>query len=446
MGERIGVEKAARIEKRRASRQLPKFLETLLDGNIAKPTWPESPAILRRMLRLPFDAPLILVVVVLIVFGLMMIFSASTDFSMVIMGKSPTYLFNRQLMWLGLGLAAAVFLTFFDYHWWMKLAVPAMGVTLVLLLLVVVTGERILGSTRGLYNRSIQPSELAKMMTILYLAVWLYAKRERLSNVTLGLLPLAGILGIVGGLIWAQPDISAMATVIVLGGLMFYLAGGEIRQIAILLLISLLVGLLVVQISQTGSQRFEDFLKGWKDPAEGSYHVQRAFEAFAKGGWVGTGIGNGETKYTGLPFPATDSIFAVIGEETGVLGSVFVVILFSLFLWRGLAIAKGAPDQLGTLIAAGLSIWISTEAFLNMAGVINLLPVSGNVLPLFSSGGTNLTMTLAAVGTLINISRLSVKTREENGRSYNAIVDLRRGDRRRGVSSARRAAVPRKRL
>ncbi len=446
MGERISVEHTTRAEKRRASRQLPKFLEALLAGNAVKPNLPESPAIIRRMFQLPFDAPLVLVVIILIVFGLMMIFSASTDFSMVMLGEKPTYLFNRQLMWLGVGLAAAIFLTFFDYHWWKKLAVPAMGVTLVLLLLVVITGEEILGSTRGLLNRSIQPSEVAKMITIIYLAVWLFSKRERLTSVTLGLLPLAGILGIVGGLIWAQPDISAMATVIVLGGLMFYLAGGEIRQIAVLLLISLVVGLLVVQISATGNQRFEDFLRGWKDPAEGSYHVKRTFEAFARGGWIGQGIGKGETKYTGLPFPATDSIYAVVGEETGVLGSVFVVILFSLFLWRGLAIARGAPDQMGTLIAAGLSLWIAAEAFLNMAGVINLLPVSGNVLPLFSAGGTNLTVTLAAVGTLLNISRLSVKAREENGRTFNAVVDLRRGDGRRRVSSARRTTVPRKRI
>ncbi len=230
MGERISVEHTTRAEKRRASRQLPKFLEALLAGNAVKPNLPESPAIIRRMFQLPFDAPLVLVVIILIVFGLMMIFSASTDFSMVMLGEKPTYLFNRQLMWLGVGLAAAIFLTFFDYHWWKKLAVPAMGVTLVLLLLVVITGEEILGSTRGLLNRSIQPSEVAKMITIIYLAVWLFSKRERLTSVTLGLLPLAGILGIVGGLIWAQPDISAMATVIVLGGLMFYLAGGKFAR------------------------------------------------------------------------------------------------------------------------------------------------------------------------------------------------------------------------
>jgi cell division protein FtsW len=446
MGERTSVEHASRAERRRASRQLPPFLEALFNGTVVKPNLPPSPPIIRRFMQLPFDASLVLVVIILIVYGLMMIYSASTDFSMVMLGEKPTYLFNRQLIWLGLGISAAVFLTFFDYHWWKRLAVPAMGVTLVMLLVVVIAGEEFLGSRRGLFARSIQPSEVAKMMTIIYLAVWLFAKRERLTSITLGLLPLAAILGIVGGLIWVQPDISAMATVIILGGLMFYLAGGEIRQIAILLLISLVVGLLVVQISSTGNQRISDFLNGWKDPAEGSYHVQRSFEAFAKGGWLGRGIGNGETKYTGLPFPATDSIFAVIGEETGVIGTVFVVALYSLFLWRGLTIAKNAPDQLGALIAAGLTFWITTEAFLNMAGVINLLPVTGNVLPLFSAGGTNMTVTLAAIGILLNISRLSVKAREENGRTFNAVIDLRRGDGRRRVSSTRRASVPRKRL
>jgi cell division protein FtsW len=444
MGNGTSVDRSSRVERRRADRYVPRFLEGFFDRTIDKPFLPPRPAILRRMMQLPFDAALLLVVIILIVFGLMMIYSASTDFSMLVLKEAPTYMFKRQLIWLAAGIVAAVSLTFFDYRWWKKLAVPAMVVTLALLLLVVLIGQERLGSRRGLLEGSIQPSEAAKMMTIIYLSVWLYAKRERLTSINLGLLPLAAILGIVGGLIFLQPDISAMATVILLGGLMFYLAGGEIKQILILMVLSIVMGALVVSISSTGSQRIREFVSGWRNPAEGSYHVQRSFEAFTKGGWFGKGIGKGETKYTGLPFPATDSIFAVVGEEAGVLGAVFIVGLFSIFLWRGIAIAKHAPDQMGMLIAAGLSFWIATEAFLNMAVVVNLLPFTGNALPFFSAGGTNLTVTLAAVGTLLNISRLSVKERDQNGRMFNAVVDLRRGDWRRSVSSPRRAPVPRK--
>ena len=172
----------------------------------------------------------------------------------------------------------------------------------------------------------------------------------------------------------------------------------------------------------------------------GSYHVRWAFEAFVKGGWFGVGIGKAETKLIGLPVPPTDSIFAVVGEETGVFGALSLVGLYVLLLWRGLTISRRAPDQLGALLAAGLSLWIALEAFINMAVMVNLLPFAGNALPLISSGGSNMIVSLAAIGILLNISRLSERKKEENGKLFDAVVDLRRRDRRRSVSSAGRAA------
>jgi cell division protein FtsW len=230
-----------------------------------------------------------------------------------------------------------------------------------------------------------------------------------------------------------------MVTVMVLGGRVFFLAGGDLKQIIIMLLIAVVVGSGVVLLSPTGSERIHDYWAGLKDPIDGSYHVRRAFEAFVNGGWFGVGIGNSVTKFTGLPFPHTDSIFAVVGEETGVIGTVFLVLFYALFLWRGLLIARSAPDQLGALLAAGLSIWIALEAFVNMAVMVNLLPFAGNALPFISAGGSNLTVTLAAVGTLLGISRLSGEKRERNGRPYNAVVNLRGRDRRRRVSGTRRS-------
>jgi cell division protein FtsW len=177
-----------------------------------------------------------------------------------------------------------------------------------------------------------------------------------------------------------------------------------------------------------------------KDPTNASYHVQRSLEAFVNGGWFGVGIGNARTKLTGLPVPPTDSIFAVIGEETGVLGSATLVGLYVVLMWRGLGIARRAPDQLGTLLAAGLSLWISMEALVNMAVMLNLLPFAGNALPFISAGGSNLVVSLAAIGILMNISRLSVRVKEKEGRSFIAVVDLRGRNRRRRVSRSRRAA------
>jgi cell division protein FtsW len=255
-----------------------------------------------------------------------------------------------------------------------------------------------------------------------------------------GLLPLAGILGLVAGLILLQPDLSAVITILMLGGLMFFLAGGDLRQIIVLLIVALLVGYFVVVVSSTGEQRIIDYLAGLKDPTQGSYHVQRSFEAFVKGGWWGVGIGEAETKLTGLPVPHTDSIFAVVGEETGVLGTILLVGLYVVMLWRGISIARRAPDQLGALLAAGLTFWISIEAFINMAVMVNLLPFAGNALPFISSGGSSLVMTLVGVGILMNVSRLSERSEEENDRFFNAVINLRGRDWRRGVPSNRRSA------
>jgi cell division protein FtsW len=211
-----------------------------------------------------------------------------------------------------------------------------------------------------------------------------------------------------------------------------------LRQIAILLVLGLFIGWAVVQLHPTGSERLHYYLLGLKDPVQGAYQVRRAFEAFARGGWFGVGIGNAEVKLTGLPVPPTDSIFAVVGEETGVVGAFTLITLYLIILWRGLRIALRAPDQMGALLAAGLCIWISTEAFINMAVMMNLLPFAGNALPFISAGGSNLTISLAAIGILMNISRLSVENQEANGKLSNAIMYLRGRDGRRGVPGARR--------
>lgn len=392
--------------------------------------------------RLHIDVPLLLVLISLIVFGMLMVYSASADFSYEVHGSS-TYLFLRQLVFLGLGIVAATILTWLNYHVWQKLAVYAMGATVFALFAVFFVGDQRHGAVRTVFNGSVQPSELAKVITIIYLAVWLYSKREVLHNVSFGLLPLGVILGLIGGLIWLQPDLSAVLTVIIIGGTMFFLANSDIRQIGILLTVALAIGMLVVitgGLTATGNDRVASFIAGWKDPLNASYHVQRSLEAFVKGGFFGVGIGNANTKLTGLPVPHTDSIFAVVGEETGLLGSTAILVLYTLLLWRGLSIAKRAPDGLGQLLAAGLSIWLALEAYINMAVMVGLMPFAGNALPFVSVGGSNLVMSLIAVGIILNISRLSERTEEEKERTFSEVVDLRGRHGRRSISSTRRAS------
>jgi len=389
-----------------------------------------------RNWRRGVDMPLLLVVIALLVFGLIMLYSASFDFSFKEYG-SATYMFSRQMKWLGLGIVAAFLLSLFDYHQWRKMVLLAMLGTIGLLVTVLIVNEIRLGASRTLVNGSYQPSELAKLMAVIYIAVWLYSKRQFLHDVTIGLIPLGVILGVIGGLIYLQPDLSAAGTVLILGGLLFFLAGADIRQIILLLVLAVAMGWFVVQASATGQDRVSSFITGLQDPTTASYHVQRSFEAVIKGGIFGVGLGQADTKLTGLPFAPTDSIFAVVAEELGLFGSMVLMSLYGVLVWRGLVIARRAPDMLGTLLASGMTFWIGIEALINMSVMVGLMPFAGNALPFISAGGSNLVSTLCAVGIMLNISRQSsehIMREEDEWRSFGAVIDLRRRDGRRSVS------------
>jgi len=387
------------------------------------------------------DIPLILTVVALLVFGLIMLYSASFDFSYNEYGSS-TYMFSRQVRWVLLGVIVVFALSLFDYHNWRKVVVFAMLGTIGLLVTVLFINEIRLGASRTLYQGSYQPSEIAKLVAVMYLSVWLYAKRDFLHDISLGLIPLGVILGIIGGLIYLQPDLSAAGTVLILGGLLFFLAGADIRQIVFILILALFMAWIIVQFSDTGQDRVDSFLAGLQDPTNASYHVQRSFEAVIKGGFFGVGLGQADTKLTGLPFAPTDSIFAVVVEELGLFGSMLLMGMYTALVWRGLVIARRAPDMLGTLLASGVTFWIGMEALINMAVMVGLMPFAGNALPFISAGGSNLIATLSAIGIMLNISRQSgesSKIEENDWRSFGAVIDLRRGNGRRGVSRARRS-------
>jgi cell division protein FtsW len=383
-----------------------------------------KPINIRSFLR-GFDVPLAVIIFALTSFGLLMLYSSSWDFSFSAYGDAM-FMFKRQLNWLGLGLMIALVLA------WRKYVVAAMAATIILLIVVLLMSEIRFNAKRAIFGGSVQPSELAKLVSIMYLSVWLYAKRQQLHDISLGLIPLGVILGVVGGLIYQQPDLSAAATVLI--------AGGDLKQIGVLLIVAVAAAWIVASISATGQQRVGDFLAGIKDPLQASYHVRRSFEAIVNGGWFGVGIGKSLAKLTGLPVPPTDSVFAVVAEELGLFGAVVLIGLYGALVWRGLVIARRAPDMLGTILASGLVIWIGMEALVNMAVMVGLLPFAGNALPFVSAGGSNLVATLAALGILFNISRQTGEgtISDEEWRSYSAVVDMRGWNRRRSISGARR--------
>jgi cell division protein FtsW len=385
----------------------------------------------QRWLRMGIDVPLILAVITLILFGLLMVYSASWKFS-IQLGETAAYMFIRQIVWVILGTFMLVLLSRVDYHRYNKLMLPAMLGTYGLLIIVLVMRDTRLGADRTILFGSVQPSELAKVVTVLYLSFWLNNHKQVLNNFTMGIIPMLLLLGVNAGLVLLQPDISAAATIIVLGGILFYLAGGDMKKIVFVVLGVAFFGAIVVSVSATGRIRMMDYMNGLQNPVQASYHVQRSLEAVVKGGFFGVGIGRATTKFTGLPVAPTDSIFAVIMEETGLLGALFVIGLYVLILWRGLYIAHKAPDPLGKLLAAGLTIWIFMEAVINMGVMVNLLPFAGNALPLISAGGSSLTTTMMSFGVILNVARTTRGVIPER-RPASAIVDLRGWDRRGSV-------------
>jgi cell division protein FtsW len=384
------------------------------------------------------DIPFVLTLVCLLVFGLMMVYSTDLDASLR-MKQDPGYIFQRQLMWIALGLAVMIFLTFFDYHNFEKLVVIFAAVVIGLLFIVLIRNEVQFNSSRALFNGSVQPGELAKVAVILYLSVWLSKRNyEQLAAFKSGLISLLIILAAVAALIFFQPDISASITILALGIMMFYLGGGSWKHILLLGGIGGVIGLLAIRFYTTGRVRVAEYLQGLQDPNLGSYHIRRTFESVIKGVIFGVGLGKANTKFTGLPLPHTDSIFAVLAEETGLFGSFILIGLYILLIWRGFKIAQKAPDRLGSLMAFGLTGWIVIEALLNIAVIVGLFPFAGNTLPFISSGGSSMVTNLAAVGIILNIARQGEGLKIQERSQTSATVDLRRRDWRRSVSGADR--------
>lgn len=387
-----------------------------------------------RSFQLHLDVPLLLIVVALSVFGLLMVYSTTWQYAQRL-NQASGYYVMRQMFFVVLGGVIAVVLSLFDYHRYQRLILPMVVVVLAMLVAVLFMPEDSFNATRTLFGGSVQPSEIAVLAVIVYLSFWLYSKREVLNIMSFGLFPMMVVLGVFGALIWKQPDFSAAITIFIMGGVMFYLAGAEYRQVILVVVIALIVGFFVVQFTGTGHDRWTKYLAGLNNPGNASDHMKRVFEAIARGGLFGVGIGNSVTKFTGLPVPWTDSIYAVIIEETGLVGGITILGLYLLILWRGLQIANRAPDKLGKMLAGGVTMWIVFDAMLNMGVMVNLFPFAGNALPLISYGGSSMVSTMIGIGILMNISRSNSKkdSAAVEGRSYSAVIDMRRGDRRRRV-------------
>jgi len=405
---------------------------------ITQDVFQESP--LRRRFGIGFDPWLFVLVAALIAFGLVMVYSSSWDVSWRLEGD-PYAIFEQQVRNLVVGAIGMAVATFVPMKWIRKYALPLIAATVLTLLLVLLVN---LGAEhkRSFLGGSVQPSEMAKLALIIYLAVWMESKGERLSQTGYGLAPLIMIVGLVGGLILLQPDLSAGFTVVIVAVVMFYLSGADMRQISAMGIGGGALAFVLVRVTQVGQDRWDKYVGGLVDLEKASYHVQQSLQSFYSGGILGRGLGASRGKFGFLPAPHTDSIFAIVGEELGLIGAILVLVLFCLFVWRGFRLGLNAMTKLEMLLVSGVTFWIGIEAVINMSVLLGLLPFAGNALPFFSFGGSSLVTTLAGVGLLINVSRRASQRDEE--RDNVATIGIGGRDRRRRVSRIGRSRRTRK--
>ncbi|MGD8244729.1 MAG: putative lipid II flippase FtsW [Anaerolineae bacterium] len=393
----------------------------------------------RRKARQVYGDPdyiLIAALAGLVILGLMMVYSATFDWSYQEYDSS-LHIALRQFRWVGMGIAALAVCMFVPYDWWQRAAVPVMGATLLSLILVLLIGDVRYGAQRSFLGGSIHPGELAKLTMVIYVAAWLASKGDEIRDVTYGLIPFGVLIGVVAGLIVAQPDLGTAVLIALTSLAVFFFAGADILQLAAGGVVGGVTFVLLIHKFPHAMERINGWLEVWQSPEHASYHMQQTLIALGSGGLFGAGLGQGQQKLGYLPTPHTDTIFAVLGEEMGLVGCLFVLGLFVLFAYRGFKIAMNAQDSFAALLASGITCWITFEALINVGVVTGLLPFTGMVLPFFSAGGSAMVTSLAGVGLLLSVSRgKSVRKREES-RQY-ASLDRWWGNRGTRVSGPRR--------
>ena len=396
------------------------------------------------------DRYLLFVTVLLCGAGLVMVTSASAAFAYT-QHESAFYYAERQTIWMLIGFAALLVLGRIDYRR-LRPLVPAAAVAAALLMILVLVphlGVTVNGARRwfdaGPFG-TFEPSELGKLAFAFFVAHWIDRRGAQMSDFRRGFLPYVAMLAGVLTLLMLQKDLGTAIVMVGIFGSAYWAGGGRLRHV---LLLAAVLGLALVALTVVEPYRFAR-LAAWKnplsDPLGAGFQATQSIYGLASGGWFGVGIGHSVEKYGWLPEAHTDFIFAIIGEETGLVGTTLVMLGFLFFSWRGYRAAMRAPDTFGVTLGAALTTWIAFEALLNMATVTNTIPITGVPLPFFSYGGTALASTLAAVGVLLSIARQGGQgggARSQNRRG-DAPFDSWRRNRWAPVSGARRgASIPR---
>src|SRR3954452_15262388 len=357
--------------------------------------------------KLKSDKLLFTAMLLLVCASIVMVYSASAVIAMERYHQPNLFLF-KQATWVLLGLAVMPIVMRIDYRNYRQPMViwTALGVV-AFALVGVLFGPRINGARRwfGVAGVGVQPSELAKIAVIFFVAAILERRMERIDDLKYSLLPIAIVVGGVVGLVLLQPDLGTALSILIIAAAMVFAAGINYRYIVGLLLVSLPAAYIVLVSADYRRRRLTVFLNPWEDPLGDGFQGIQSLIAVGTGGVFGRGLMAGVQKLFYLPYPETDFIYAVIGEELGLLGATIVLACFCVIAWRGLRTALRAPDRFGAFLALGLTAMVAFQAFFNISVVLGLLPTKGIPLPFVSAGGSSLLINMMGMAVLLNVSQ-----------------------------------------
>jgi cell division protein FtsW len=358
--------------------------------------------------KLKSDKLLFTATMALVCASLVMVYSASAVIGMEQYHQRPAYFLFKQATFALVGLAIMPILMKVDYRLYRQpIFIWSILGMLGLALVAVLFGPRINGARRwfGVAGIGVQPSEFAKLVVIFYVAAILERRMDRIDELKYSLLPVAVAIGVIIGLILLEPDLGTALSIILIVASMVFAAGISYRYIIGLALVALPAATIVLMSADYRRRRMMVFLNPWQDPLGDGFQVIQSLIAIGTGGLFGRGLMNGVQKLFYLPYPHTDFIYSVIGEELGLLGSTVVLACFCVIAWRGLRTAMRAPDRFGAFVALGITSMITVQALFNMSVTLGLLPTKGIPLPFVSFGGSSLLVSMIGMGVLLNVSQ-----------------------------------------
>ena len=388
------------------------------------------------------DFQLLIMTVILVCFGIIMVFSASSSIAWTNKNYNfdSLYFTKKHILYAVIGLVGMFFAMKAHYSKYKKWFVPFFLITLALLVIVLMVGKELNGarSWLNIFGFSLQPSEFAKLAVILYLAALISKKGDKLRDLRSGYIPVMVVVGLIAGLIFLQNDLGSCMILVATAGLIIFAGGASVKHIMASVLLLVLGASLVLGIgalfnhddnssneSSYKAGRIEAFLDPMADEKGSSYNLVQSLTAIGVGGFTGSGFGQSIQKLHYLPNPYNDFIFAVIGEEFGFIGTSLFLLLYGYFIWRGLFIALRCPDIFGTLVGVGIMSLIAIQAFINIGGVTNTIPITGVTLPFISYGGTSLIMMMTSMGIMLSISRETNRVASEKAQTTNSRISSR---------------------